>query len=90
MKAIVDRSTLRHLLPTLNTAREAANRTKCLANLRQIGMSMRFYAGMNKDQVPFADYNNVRDPDPGATYGHLAQWLDRAGLAYLHLADTNA
>lgn len=39
---------------------------------------------------PFADYNNVRDPDPGATYGHLAQWLDRVGLAYLHIADTNA
>ncbi len=39
---------------------------------------------------PFAEYNNVRDPDPDATYGHLAQWLDRAGLAYLHIADTNA
>lgn len=39
---------------------------------------------------PFADYNNVRDPSPDATYGHLAQWLDRVGLAYLHIADTNA
>jgi 2,4-dienoyl-CoA reductase-like NADH-dependent reductase (Old Yellow Enzyme family) len=39
---------------------------------------------------PFADYNNVRDPDPAETYGALAQWLGRAGLAYLHLADTNA
>jgi len=46
------------LLPCLNKAREAANRAKCLANLRQIGMGMRFYANANKDQVPFADYNN--------------------------------
>ncbi|MBH5397205.1 alkene reductase [Bradyrhizobium sp. CNPSo 4010] len=39
---------------------------------------------------PFAAYNNVRDPKPEDTYGWLADWLDSAGLAYLHLADTNA
>jgi NADPH2 dehydrogenase/N-ethylmaleimide reductase len=39
---------------------------------------------------PFATYNDVRDPDPAETYGHLASWLAGAGLAYLHLADTNA
>ena len=39
---------------------------------------------------PFADYNSTRDPDPASTYGRLAQWLQTAGLAYLHLADTNA
>lgn len=39
---------------------------------------------------PFADYNSTRDPKPEDTYGWLARWLDTAGLAYLHLADTNA
>ncbi|WLA53946.1 alkene reductase [Bradyrhizobium diazoefficiens] len=39
---------------------------------------------------PFADYNNVRDPEPEDTYRPLAHWLESAGLAYLHLADTNA
>lgn len=39
---------------------------------------------------PFAEYNNVRDPNPDDTYGHVARWLDRIGLAYLHIADTNA
>jgi NADPH2 dehydrogenase/N-ethylmaleimide reductase len=39
---------------------------------------------------PFADYNSVRDPKPEDTYGQLAHWLGTAGLAYLHLADTNA
>ena len=39
---------------------------------------------------PFADYNNVRDPDPIETYSHLTRWLDGAGVAFLHLADTNA
>ena len=39
---------------------------------------------------PYATYNDVRDPDIPATYGPLASWLDGLGLAYLHLADTNA
>lgn len=39
---------------------------------------------------PFADYNSTRDPRPEETYGQLAHWLQTAGLAYLHLADTNA
>ena len=39
---------------------------------------------------PFADYNSVRDPKPEDTYRQLAHWLGTAGLAYLHLADTNA
>jgi len=39
---------------------------------------------------PFADYNSARDPKPEDTYGPLAHWLQTAGLAYLHLADTNA
>lgn len=39
---------------------------------------------------PFADYNSTRDPKPEDTYGQLAHWLQTAGLAYLHLADTNA
>lgn len=39
---------------------------------------------------PFADYNSTRDPNPEDTYGPLAHWLQTAGLAYLHLADTNA
>lgn len=39
---------------------------------------------------PFADYNSTRDPNPTETYGWVARWLQTAGLAYLHLADTNA
>jgi len=38
---------------------------------------------------PFADYNNVRDPDPAATYRYVAGMLQDFGMAYLHVADTN-
>jgi prepilin-type N-terminal cleavage/methylation domain-containing protein len=37
------------LLPALTKAREAAGRTVCLSNLRQLGIGMRTYALQNKD-----------------------------------------
>lgn len=40
------------LLPSLNRAREAARRTKCLSNLRSIGQLVHMYANLNKGQVP--------------------------------------
>src|SRR5438132_906728 len=40
------------LLPTLGRAREAASRTACLNNLRQVYYSVRLYANANRDQVP--------------------------------------
>jgi prepilin-type N-terminal cleavage/methylation domain-containing protein len=40
------------LLPTLNKAREAGNRTQCLSNLRQIGNMLQMYANMNRGKVP--------------------------------------
>jgi NADPH2 dehydrogenase/N-ethylmaleimide reductase len=39
---------------------------------------------------PYAHYNNVRDPDPSATYPHVAKMLNEFGVAYIHIADTNA
>ena len=42
------------LLPALAAAREAANSTKCLGNLRQIGFAFQLYAGDNKDFIPSA------------------------------------
>lgn len=40
------------LLPALTRAREQANRTSCLSNLRQIDSAIRMYAMFNADQVP--------------------------------------
>jgi len=46
------------LLPSLNKARESANRVKCLSNLRQLGMAMQMYANQNKDQVAIGSTGN--------------------------------
>ncbi|HVT89090.1 MAG TPA: type II secretion system protein [Tepidisphaeraceae bacterium] len=40
------------LLPAMTRAREAANRTACLSNLKQIYEAFHFYAMDNDDQVP--------------------------------------
>ena len=54
------------LLPALGKAREAANRTNCLSNLRQIHIMLAMYANANKDQVPLG-YSGT-----GAAGGDLA------------------
>src|SRR5438034_9570599 len=40
------------LLPSLNRARETANRVKCGSNLRQIGQAMLLYANENRGAFP--------------------------------------
>ena len=40
------------LLPALNRAREAAQRTKCLSNLRSVGQGMQMYGIASKGQIP--------------------------------------
>jgi prepilin-type N-terminal cleavage/methylation domain-containing protein len=40
------------LLPSLNRAREMANRVKCASNLRQIGQAMLLYSNENKGAYP--------------------------------------
>lgn len=40
------------LLPSLNRARETANRVKCAANMRQIGMGILLYSNENRGKYP--------------------------------------
>src|SRR6476469_4996091 len=50
------------LLPSLNKAREQANRIKCASNLRQIAMAGMMYANnMGKGKFPRTYFNNTED-----------------------------
>src|SRR3954464_6568014 len=40
------------LLPSLNRARETANRVKCASNLRQIGQAIQLYSNENRGFFP--------------------------------------
>ncbi len=44
------------LLPSLNRARETANRVKCASNLRQIGQALLLYSNENKGAYPRTQY----------------------------------
>src|SRR5688500_593553 len=49
------------LLPTLSRARESANKTACLSNMRELGNAFRLYAAGNKDAIPIGCVG-VADP----------------------------
>jgi prepilin-type N-terminal cleavage/methylation domain-containing protein len=60
------------LLPVLGRAREAANRTQCLSNLRQIHLALTEYSLKNKDFVPLGYLYGLKQMsyvmfDPGFT-----------------------
>ncbi len=48
------------LFPVFTQAKEAAKRTACLSNARQVGMAVKMYLGDNDDTMPiFYAYNSV-------------------------------
>jgi type II secretory pathway pseudopilin PulG len=57
------------LLPSLNRARETANRVKCASNLRQIGLAIMQYSNDSKGPFPRTLYNGSGNPYVCHTYG---------------------
>ena len=45
------------LLPALASAKEKAQRTQCVNNVRQLGLAIQMYAGDNKDHFPYPNWN---------------------------------
>src|SRR5215208_1318854 len=68
------------LLPSLNRAREQANRVKCASNLRQIGQGLQMYANENKGNFPRTYFKVgaalILDNSGAAS----ASWLDKDGI----------
>ena len=62
------------LLPSLNRARETANRIKCASNLRQIGQAIQLYANENKGAYPRTGW--TPSTAVAATYGTGATYSD--------------
>jgi prepilin-type N-terminal cleavage/methylation domain-containing protein len=67
------------LLPNLSKARETAQKTQCLANLRGLGQTLSVYAADWKDGIPM----NWHRHDPGGTFSPKT-WMTRfAAGSYL-------
>src|SRR5262252_5348459 len=50
------------LLPALNRAKEKANRTACINNLRNLGLAMAMYTHDNNDAMPWCQWYNNYGP----------------------------
>jgi len=57
------------LLPSLNRARETANRVKCASNLRQIGQALLMYANDNKGAYPRTNLSTATGTPFPPTWG---------------------
>lgn len=60
------------LMPLLGSMRERSNQTKCISNIRQLGVGIRLYAAEHRNEVPAYSVTAVPDDTgtPNATYWH--------------------
>jgi prepilin-type N-terminal cleavage/methylation domain-containing protein len=68
------------LLPTLGRAREAAKRTQCLSNLRQIGTLLNMYANAHKGQVPLGTSSAAGSAAGEGIAHYLSRSSGKSGL----------
>ena len=65
------------LLPALSTAKEKAQRTACVNNVKQLGLATHLYAGDASDKMPFPNWNPpwkpgwLYDPSTNSTVPNL-------------------
>ena len=69
------------LLPALGAAREAAQNTKCLANLRSYNTGLFSYASQNKDYLPHPNPNSPSRPWPETVGPYIAS--NDTGMSHL-------
>src|SRR5271157_5992770 len=50
------------LLPALSKAKDKAQRTSCINNLRQLGLGMHMYGADNQDWMPWCQWHNYFGP----------------------------
>lgn len=70
------------LLPALSRARDQANRTACMSNLRQVNLAIHLYARDFDDMLPVLPEPNPYPNGVGAYYKQLVKgYLDLSGPA---------
>jgi prepilin-type N-terminal cleavage/methylation domain-containing protein len=80
------------LLPALSSAKDRAVRTRCISNMRQMGLAMRMYADDNLDYLAWCNWDGggviSANPRPGWLYLApvpditAAPWVNNLNAAY--------
>lgn len=75
------------LLPTLGRARESAQRTACLSNVRELGNFFRLYAAQNKDAMPIGCVGgNVASPTSvEKQFSYVVNWNNTNGTKVVEM-----
>lgn len=67
------------IIPAVSGAKEKAQASKCLSNLREIGAGLTLYAAENNGYFPPSSDENGENWDKGAIYPYLPARVDKNG-----------
>ena len=71
------------LLPALNNARAAGQKSACVNNMKQVSQGALFYAGNNDDYLPPAAYNSASGKKEAGRNTHNVYIAKELGLPYI-------
>ena len=68
------------LLPAVQAAREAARRSQCINNLKQIGLALHNYAGTHNAFPPASVMPHTRTSQPWSAHARILPFLEQGNL----------